>query len=135
MIEEAFELTTELFEVTTPGDHFINPRCFGEDFAAWLVTRLGAIGISCSEPIQEDWGWALIVPYQGSRFTVAIGVMDESIGETPALWRIGVCYEKPLNSIRAWFRPPPRALLSELAKIVENLLRSEPRILKVRPAE
>jgi len=31
MIEQAFTLYTELFEVTTPKAHFINDRCFGED--------------------------------------------------------------------------------------------------------
>ena len=134
MIEQAVTLQTDLFEATTPGPNFINPRCFGEDFALWLVERLKKRNIEPSEPIQEDWGWALIVPYQGSRFTLSIGVMDESIGQMPAEWRVGVSYEKPLNGFRAWFRPPPTAELSRPASIVEEALRSEPRIQQVGSA-
>jgi hypothetical protein len=131
MIEHALTLHTDLFEATTPGPNFINPRCFGEDFALWLVERLKTRSIEPSDPIQEDWGWALIVLYQGSRFTLSIGVMDESIGQKPAEWRVSVSYEKPLNGLRAWFRPPPSAELSRLGGVVEETLRSEPRIQQV----
>ena len=134
MIEQALTLRTDLFEATTPGPEFINPRCFGEDFALWLVERLKTRSIESSEPIAEDWGWALIVPFQGSRFTLSIGVMDESIGQTPSEWRVGVSFEKPLNGIRSWFRPPPSARLSQLAGTVEEVLRSEQRIQQVASA-
>jgi hypothetical protein len=134
MISHELMLHTDLFETAVPGPNFINPRCFGEDFAVWIVERLKTRSIESSKPIQEDWGWALIVPYQGSRFTLSIGVMDESIGQTPAEWRVGVSYEKPLNGFRAWFRSPPSAELSQLAGVVEEILRSEPRIQKVVPA-
>jgi hypothetical protein len=131
MIERAFTLVTDLFEATTPGPHFINPRCFGEDFARWLGERLQARGVAVSEPIQEDWGWAMIAPFRGSRFTLAIGVMDESIGRTPAEWRVGASYEKPLNGFRGWFRSPPANELAELAQLLEDILRGEARIQKV----
>jgi hypothetical protein len=134
MIERAVTLQTDLFEVTTPGPSFINPRCFGEDFARWLGERLRAQDVVPSEPIQEDWGWVMLVPFQGSRFTLSIGVMDDSIGRTPAEWRVGVSYEKPLNGIRAWFKAPPREALSELADIVEQALRSESRIREIAAA-
>jgi hypothetical protein len=131
VIEHAFMLHMDLFEVTTPGPNFINPRCFGEDFALWLSERLKARSVTPSEPIQEDWGWAQIVPYQGSRFTLSISVMDDSIGQTSAEWRVGISYEKPLNGFRAWFRPAPAAELLNLAGILEETLRSEPRIRQV----
>ena len=109
MIEHAFTLQTDLFESTTPGPNFINSRCFGEDFARWLRERLQARTLTASEPIQEDWGWAMIIPFHDSRFTLAIGVMDDSIGRTLAEWRVGLSYEKPLNGFRAWFRRIPVA--------------------------
>jgi hypothetical protein len=131
MIERAFTLETDLFEATVPGPHFINPRCFGEDFAGWLKTRLEARGVPVSEPIQEDWGWVMIAPFRASRFTLSIGVMDESIGRTPAEWRVGVSYEKPLNGLRAWFRSPPTDELSQLAQLLDDILRGEERIHNV----
>jgi hypothetical protein len=127
MLEEGVFVTTDLFEVTTPGKHFINPRCFGEDFAAWLRTRLTAWGTDSSQPIQEDWGWVLLVKHRGHTFTVAIGVMDESIGMVPAEWRVGLSYEKLLNGIRGWFRAAPTEAFSELFQRLWSILSAEPR--------
>ena len=127
MEEHALFVTTELFEATTPGDHFINPRCFGEDFAKWLRQKLEAQRIESCEPIQEDWGWVLLLKHQAHTFTVSIGVMDGSIGEVPAEWRVGLSYEKPLNGVRAWFKGPPHELLLNLFSQLRNVLASEPR--------
>jgi hypothetical protein len=134
LVERGFTVETDLFEVSTPGKHFINPRCFGEDFARWLSERLKARGLSPSEPIQEDWGWVLVIPYQSRTFTLSIGVMDDSIGQNPAEWRVGIAYEKLLNGLWALFRPRPTTELSHLAGVLEEGLRSEPRILRVTPA-
>jgi hypothetical protein len=128
MINRGFSLWTDLFESVTPGPHFINPRCFGEDFSQWLQAELTTRGHTVSKRVQEDFGWVLLVTYHRHIFTLAIGIMDESIGSTRAEWRIDVSFEKPLNGIRAWFRKPPAADLDELADIVESILRSEPRI-------
>jgi hypothetical protein len=128
MTEQGFSLITDLFEAKTPGSHFINPRCFGEDFATWLREQLTARGIVASEPIQEDWGWVLLLRFRDRKFTLSIGIIDESISQTPAEWRVGVAYEKPLNGIRAWFRPVPLPDLNDLARILEAVLQSESRI-------
>ena len=126
MIDDALWVTTNLFEVTTPGKDFINPRCFGEDFAEWLQQRLAAHGIASSEPIQEDWGWVLLAQFADRTFTVSIGVMDESIGQTPANWRIGVTYEKAVNRVRTWFKPLPSDSHRALFQKVSTILRDEP---------
>jgi hypothetical protein len=129
MHELALLVTTDRFEASTPGKNFINPRCFGEDFALWLRTRLVDQGLAVAEPIQEDWGWVLLVNFAGHRFTISIGVMDESIGNVPADWRIGVAYEKPLNSIRALFKPAPVKELESLFRNLEEILVAEPGFL------
>jgi hypothetical protein len=131
MVERAFTLRTDLFEATTPGPHFINPRCFGEDFASWLHTRLKAQNLPSSAPIAEDWGWALVVLYRDRKYTLAIGIMDDSIGRRLAEWRIGVAFERPLNSVRSWFAAAPKADLDALAEVVKAVLESEPRIAAV----
>jgi hypothetical protein len=48
---------TDLFEHREVKPHFINPCCFGEDFAAWLkqeLARFPELGVQLSEAIQED---------------------------------------------------------------------------------
>jgi len=125
MGEHALWVTTDRFEASTPGANFINPRCFGEDFALWLQPRLAEQGL-LSEPIQEDWGWITPVSLAGHMFTISVGVMDESIGQLPAHWRIGVDYQKSLTRIRRWFKPAPVESLLALFQKLQAVLASEP---------
>jgi hypothetical protein len=134
VIEKAFTLQTDLFNSAAPAADFINPRCFGQDFALWLKDRLQKYGLSSSEPVQEDWGWVLLVPYRGHRFTVSIGVVEGSLGRTRAEWRVGVVHEKAVDGVRAWFRRHPEAELSELSQLLEDMLRSDTRIEELAPA-
>jgi len=127
-------LSTDLFEATTPGPHFINDRCFGEDFAIWLSERLQLHGLTPSEPIQEDFGWVLLIPFQGRTFTLSIGIMDDSIGQVPSEWHVNVAFEKPLNGVRSLFRAAPSAELTQLAGLLESTLQNEPGILQIRSA-
>jgi len=51
---------TDVFDHREVKPRFINPHCFGEDFADWLkneILRLADSGFSFSESIQEDYGW------------------------------------------------------------------------------
>jgi hypothetical protein len=57
--------------------------------------------------------------------TISIAVMDESIGQVPADWRIGVDYEKPLNPIRKWFKPVPVKSLLTVFEELKAVLASE----------
>jgi hypothetical protein len=116
---------TGRFEVTTPGPDFINPRCFGEDFALWLREQLAGEGIGTSEPIQEDWGWVLLLSSKGHAFTLAIGVMDESIGQVPAVWRLELTYERVVNKLTSLFRAAPGAELVALFGVLVHVLKAE----------
>jgi hypothetical protein len=56
MPEGSVVIDTDLFEHRKVKPHFINPCCFGEDFAAWLkqeLSRSAAQGMEFSEPVQE----------------------------------------------------------------------------------
>jgi len=53
-------IETDLFEHREVKPHFINPCCFGEDFADWLRGRLSPLtaeGFQFTDSIQEDYGW------------------------------------------------------------------------------
>jgi hypothetical protein len=118
MTKHSLWVTTARFEVAIPGEHFINPRCFGEDFAHWLRGLLLERGIDVDEPIQEDWGWILLAKMQSKKLTISIGVLEDSIGAVPAVWKLDVEFEKVLNGIRAWFtripEEPARQLITEI---------------------
>ena len=133
MEERAFTLRAERFNSTESKPHFINERCFGEDFAVWLKEKLTHVELDVSEPIQEDWGWCLIATATGRKFTISIGIMDESIGEVPAEWRVGVAYERPMNGVLGLFRPVPVALLESVRAKLHAALASEPSIRELQP--
>ena len=59
--------------------------------------------------------------------------MDESIGQVPSEWRVGLSFEKPLNGIRSWFKAAPANELKQLAGVLESSLRSEPRMREIAP--
>jgi hypothetical protein len=132
MQERSFTLKTARFNSTEGKPHFINERCFGEDFAAWLATDLGRAGLAVSEPIQEDWGWCLVAVADGKRFTVSVGIMDESIGQVPAEWRVGVAYERPMNGLMSMFKPVPTALLESIGTTLRSALAAEPTFSELR---
>ncbi len=132
MKSQTFILTTDLFEVATPGSDVLNPRWFGEDFANWLIPRLRQPNLHTSDPLQEDWGWLLKVDYQGWRFILTIGVMEDSIGKIPAEWQISVGYERMGNKFGNWLRPAPERELSELIDIIQEILGSDQHIQNLK---
>lgn len=132
MLRKTLILETDLFNASTASPDFINPRCFGEDFARWLSQRLIATGLEAPDILQEDFGWVVLQPFRGLVFTIAIGVADDSIGAVPASWYLSVGFEKSLNGLHTWFRPAPAAELYALLHLVSGLLQRDPRIQNIQ---
>jgi hypothetical protein len=90
---------TSRFNLSKVGDHFINPCCFGEDFAAWLRERLAARGLEADPPGQEDWGWYLGLSLDGERYLLGIsGNADPSSAQAnDGEWRIIVDKSRSLG--------------------------------------
>ncbi|MGZ7040870.1 MAG: hypothetical protein ACXVH7_03665, partial [Thermoanaerobaculia bacterium] len=86
-LEEAIAIKTDRFEHREVKPHFINPCCFGEDFAVWLtgeLSMLRAAGFHFSEPIQEDYGWGLWAHHGEDPFWIALSYVGEGPTEEPA---------------------------------------------------
>jgi hypothetical protein len=46
------------FNFSEAKSYFINPCCFGDDLARWMMARLRTAGVrTADEPRQEDFGW------------------------------------------------------------------------------
>jgi hypothetical protein len=81
-----FESTA--FNMAEPKDYFINPACFGDDVAMWLIDELRKQGLTTDEkPGQEDCGWYLNFDVAGTAHTLVIG--HRPAGETEAGTWIG----------------------------------------------
>ncbi len=106
---------TDLFEHREVKPHFINPCCFGEDFAAWLkqeLSRFPELGIKLSQPIQEDYGWGLWASHGKDRFWIALSYVGKGPQEAPAQWVISVTYDPGLNLAKRLFHKPDRQTLT-----------------------
>jgi hypothetical protein len=66
------------FNTTDSKDYFINPLCFGDDVAKWLISELQAKGIETDkEPRQEDFGWHFDFTLPKGRHCLVIGFQPE----------------------------------------------------------
>lgn len=85
-------IRTDLFEHREVKAHFINPCCFGEDFAIWLRQQLnGFKDTITSEPIQEDYGWGVWARCAGTRFWIALSYVGDGPQEEPPEWVVTIC--------------------------------------------
>jgi hypothetical protein len=62
------------FNTTEQKPYFINPGCFGDDLAQWLIGELRRKGLRTDDkPGQEDFGWYFNFENTGIRNTLVIG--------------------------------------------------------------
>jgi hypothetical protein len=73
---------TNRFNQTEVRDYFINPGCFGDDCAAWVVAGLRARGWDdVSDPWQEDWGWQTSTARAGHKYLISVSVLEDDTPE------------------------------------------------------
>ena len=134
-MEDAITIETDLFEHREVRPHFINPCCFGEDFAIWLIGELSpltAAGFVFSKPIQEDYGWGFYVTLGKTPFWVALSYVGDGPQEGPVQWVVTIVYDPGLNLIKRLFhRPDPRAF-TQVRDRTWHALQSNERISVVR---
>jgi hypothetical protein len=128
---ESVTVETELFEHREVKPHFINPCCFGEDFAGWLrqqVADLATAGFELSEPIQEDYGWGFWATRGTDPFWIALSFCGEGPSEEPAEWVVSVGYDPGLNLFKRLFHKPDAEALARVRGRIWQVLGSTPGI-------
>jgi hypothetical protein len=85
-----FLLKTNRFNVSKVAAHFINPGCFGEDFASWFRDQLAKQEIATGQPYQEDWGWEFKVTLEAVTYYLGFGgtAFEEPPQNNRAEWRV-----------------------------------------------
>jgi hypothetical protein len=62
------------FNLIETRTYFINPSCFGDDIAKWLIQELRNRGVNADgEPGQEDFGWYFNFQVMGTPHTFVVG--------------------------------------------------------------
>jgi hypothetical protein len=118
---------TDLFEHRKVKPHFINPCCFGEDFAAWLkreLLRFPDSGLELSEPIQEDYGWGFWAKRGKDQLWIALSYVGDGPQEAPAQWIVSVRHDLGLNLAKRLFHKPDQQVLEQLRDRVRKILAS-----------
>lgn len=124
---DSITVETDLFEHRQVKSHFINPCCFGEDFAAWLrqeLLRYPDLHVRVSEPIQEDYGWGFWAYIDKDRFWVAISYVGDGPQELPAQWVVSATYDPGLNFVKRLFHKPDQRVLALLRNRIRQVLAS-----------
>ena len=135
-MDEMLTIETDLFEHREVKPHFINPCCFGEDFARWLrpkLTDLAAQGFEIGEPIQEDYGWGFWVTRGKDTIWIALSYMGDGPTEEPAQWGVSVTYDSGLNLIRRMFHKPDTLAFSAVRNRVFEALKTTDGIRVLEP--
>lgn len=127
MDTESLTVETDLFNHTDVKPHFINPCCFGEDFAAWLRQQIVALtseGFELSPPVQEDYGWGFWATRGRDSYWVALSFCGDGPVEAPAEWVVSVAHDPGLSLVKRLFHKPDTAGLSSVRERVWQVLRS-----------
>ena len=88
-MDDAITIETDMFEHREVKPHFINPCCFGEDFALWLKRELSPLaddGFSFQSPFKRTTagvsgpgmgktlsGWPCLMPVTAPKYSCAMG--------------------------------------------------------------
>jgi hypothetical protein len=124
---EAITVATARFDTHEVKPHFINPNCFGEDFARWLRQELQSLtgsGYQLSDPIQEDYGWGFWVTRGEDPVWISLSYCEEGPSDGPSEWVVGVDYDPGLNLVKRLFHRPDEAALRGLHARVLDVLSS-----------
>lgn len=127
-MRDTITVETDTFEHREVKAHFINPCCFGEDFAAWLKRELSPwadAGFTFSDPIQEDYGWGFWASHGKDPFWVALSYVGVGPQKPPAQWVVSVSYDTGLNLIKRLFHKPSPQAFAQLRDRVWQSLRSK----------
>ncbi len=108
-MHDQMTIETDLFEHREVKPHFINPCCFGEDFAGWLKQELAVLaaeGFEFSDPIQEDYGWGIWASRGKDPYWISLGYVGDGPQEEPPQWVVSVDYDPGLNLVKRLFHKP-----------------------------
>ena len=130
-MRDAITVETDLFEHHTVKPHFINPCCFGGDFAVWLrdgLSPLAANGFVFAESLQEDYGRGFEARHREGRFWIALSYAGEGPQEEPAQWVVSIDSRAGLKRL---FGKSYRAAFAALRDRIWQILASTPEINRI----
>jgi len=125
-MKTGFQFISTHFNTSVPKDYFINPCCFGDDVAEYLIARLNASSIATSaKPGQEDFGWFFTFVLDSSEYCVVVGFQpnDPAAGDCWAGW-----IERQVGFFASILGGRKRGISPKAIALLDEALRSSPEV-------
>jgi hypothetical protein len=117
---------SDRFNTSQPREYFINPECFGDDVAAWLIQELRARGADVdAEPGQEDFGWYVRYRVGGTSYCFVLVLIPGDDAEE-ACW--AGWFERDAGFLASLFGGRRRGIAPAAVQLVREVLTSSPGI-------
>ncbi|MBI5368063.1 MAG: hypothetical protein HZA54_13570 [Planctomycetes bacterium] len=122
------EFRSDLFPCNgDPEEGEVNPHCWGERLAKYLVAGPRREGIRASDPAAEDWGWRFSIPNE--QFSLWVGCTNYE--EYPDGY---LCFIQPETPwVRRWFRRVSTVeAVESVQAALQRILSREPGVRDLR---
>ncbi|HYV46066.1 MAG TPA: hypothetical protein VFA20_14450 [Myxococcaceae bacterium] len=120
---------SDRFNTSQPREYFINPDCFGDDVAAWLIGELRSRGIDVdAEAGQEDFGWYVRYRVNGIPHCFVLALIPPD-GVGRACW--AGWFERDAGPLATLLGGRKRGITTDAVRIVRDTLESSPIIRDV----
>jgi hypothetical protein len=117
--------------MTEPRSYFINPCCFGDDLAKWLIHELRNRGVDTDDdPGQEDFGWYFNFHVAGMPHIFVIGHRPDDQSSEEGTW-IG-WIERRRGFVGSLLGGSKRGISSAAPQTLHSILSSSPEIQDIR---
>ena len=121
---------SDAFNTTEARPYFINPECFGDDVARWLMRELAARGAHvAAEPGQEDFGWYFTFRAGGTDHDFVLGYRAGADGE-PGDWMGTI--ERNAGLLPSLLGARDRGVRPEAARAIHGVLAASAQISDIR---
>ena len=117
------------FNTTEQREYFMNPGCFGDDVAKWLIDVLRAKGCKAENPGQEDFGWYFNFEVEDTEHCCILGYRPEQDKEDGS-W-IG-WMERSRGFIGSIFGDRQRGILLAASRAIHDILSNSSQIRDIR---
>lgn len=116
---------SDKFNQTEPRDYFINPNCFGDDLAKYLMAMLREKGVGVEEdgPDQEDFGWYLNFIHEGQSYSCVV-IHQEELG----CWICILEYNSGL--LGSFFGKRKKPVPRSTAQMFDQILQGHPDVFR-----
>jgi hypothetical protein len=112
------------FNTSDVKPYFINPCCFGDDLAKWMIARLRANGLQTDdEPKQEDFGWYFQFDVPAGKHCCVLGYQE---GDPEGQWLLWL--ERSRGFLGSILGMRTRGIDTAAAQALQDILGRAPEI-------